>query len=216
MNVLVLYAHPEPASFNAALKEASLAAIRAAGHTAEVSDLYAENFNPVAGRHDFTTVADPGTFHYQTEQAHAAAHDGFSPELKREQGRVARADAFLLHFPLWWGGPPAILKGWFDRVMAFGFAYRDGTRFDTGLYRGKRGMLCVTTGGTTERFSEAGVYGPVEKVLWPTQRLMLEYMGLEVQPPFIAYAAPRVDEGQRLRYLEDWTSAVGTMLAKTT
>lgn len=213
MHVLVLYAHPEPKSFNSALKEASLEAITAAGHTAEVSDLYAEGFDPVAGRHDFSTVADPDFFHYQNEQALAAREGGFSDELKREQARVNRADAFILHFPLWWGGPPAILKGWFDRVMAFGFAYRDGTRFDTGLYKGKRGLMCVTTGGTTERFSEAGVYGPIEKVLWPTNRLMLEYMGLEVQPPFVAYAAPRVDEAQRLRYLNDWKSAVGKLVA---
>lgn len=213
MHVLVLYAHPEPKSFNGSLKQASLEAIVAAGHTAEVSDLYAESFNPVAGRHDFSTVADPDFFHYQNEQALAAEEGGFSEELKREQARVNRADAFILHFPLWWGGPPAILKGWFDRVMAFGFAYRDGTRFDTGLYKGKRGLMCVTTGGTTERFSEAGVYGPIEKVLWPTNRLMLEYMGLEVQPPFVAYAAPRVDEAQRLRYLNDWKSAVGKLVA---
>lgn len=212
MNVLVLYAHPEPKSFNAALLGATLKAIRETGHSAEVSDLYAETFNPVAGRHDFTTVADPDFFHYQNEQAHAAAHDGFSAELKREQGRVARADAFILHFPLWWGGPPAILKGWFDRVMAFGFAYRDGTRFDTGLYKGKKGLQCVTTGGTPQRFSEEGVYGPIEKVLWPTNRLMLEYMGLEVSPPFVAYGAPRVDEAERLRYLKDWEAAVRAML----
>jgi len=213
MHILVLYAHPEPKSFNSALKEASLEAIAAAGHTAEVSDLYAEGFDPVAGRHDFSTVADPDFFHYQNEQALAAREDGFSEELKREQARVSRADAFILHFPLWWGGPPAILKGWFDRVMAFGFAYRDGTRFDTGLYKGKRGLMCVTTGGTTERFSDEGVYGPIGKVLWPTNRLMLEYMGLEVQPPFVAYAAPRVDAAQRLRYLNDWKSAVGKLIA---
>lgn len=213
MHVLVLYAHPEPKSFNGALKAATLEAIAAAGHTAEVSDLYAEGFDPVAGRHDFSTVADPGFFHYQNEQALAAREGGFSAELQREQARVNRADAFILHFPLWWGGPPAILKGWFDRVMAFGFAYRDGTRFDTGLYKGKRGLMCVTTGGTTERFSDEGVYGPIEKVLWPTNRLMLEYMGLDVQEPFVAYAAPRVDAAGRLRYLEAWKSAVGKMLA---
>lgn len=208
MNILVLYAHPEPRSYNGALKAATLETIAAAGHTAEVSDLYAEGFNPVAGRHDFTSVADPDFFHYQNEQALAARDDGFSAELSREQARVSRADAFILHFPLWWGGPPAILKGWFDRVMAFGFAYRDGTRFDTGLYKGKRGLLCVTTGGTPERFSESGVYGPIEKVLWPTNRLMLEYMGLDVAPPFVAYGAPRVDAEMRADYLSEWKERV--------
>ncbi len=58
MNVLIIYAHPEPTSFSAAMKNAARDALTAAGHHVEVSDLYAEGFNPVAGRHDFTTVAD--------------------------------------------------------------------------------------------------------------------------------------------------------------
>lgn len=218
MHVLVLYAHPEPRSFNAALRDVTLWALAEAGHTAEVSDLYAERFDPVAGRHDFSTVHDPDIFHYQREQGHAAALDGFSAELKREQARVARADAFVLHFPLWWGGPPAILKGWFDRVMAFGFAYKPDARFGTtsfenGLFRGRKGIVCVTTGGTPQRFSEEGAYGPIEKVLWPSQRLMLEYLGLDVAPPFVAYAAPRVDDTARRSYLDEWRQTLTRFLA---
>lgn len=56
-NVLIVYAHPEPTSFNAALKDRATKDLSAAGHAVVVSDLYAENFNPVAGRNDFTTVA---------------------------------------------------------------------------------------------------------------------------------------------------------------
>ena len=59
MNALVVYAHPEPTSFTGALKDVSVRALRGAGHAVELSDLHAEGFNPVAGRHDFTTVADP-------------------------------------------------------------------------------------------------------------------------------------------------------------
>jgi NAD(P)H dehydrogenase (quinone) len=77
MNALIVYAHLEPASFNAALKDAAVEAIVAAGHRVEVSDLYGEQFNPVAGRHDFTTVADPARFHYQAEQMLAAQQGGF-------------------------------------------------------------------------------------------------------------------------------------------
>src|SRR5882757_1553770 len=156
MNALIVYAHLEPASFNAALKDAAVAAIVAAGHQVEVSDLYGEQFNPVAGRHDFTTVADPARFHYQGEQMLAAQQDGFSGEIKREHARVNRADVIILQFPLWWGAPPAILKGWFERVLAYGFAYADGRRFDKGLFRGRGGLMCVTTGGTPARFSAKG------------------------------------------------------------
>ena len=53
MNALVVYAHPEPTSFTGALKDVSVRALRGAGHAVELSDLHAEGFNPVAGRHDF-------------------------------------------------------------------------------------------------------------------------------------------------------------------
>jgi NAD(P)H dehydrogenase (quinone) len=214
MHVLIVQAHMEPQSFTAALTKVAVAAASAAGHTVEVSDLYEARFNPVAGRHDFSSVADPGSFHYQTEQGKAAAESAFAADLATEQARVRRADLIIFAFPLWWGGPPAILKGWIDRVLSYGFAYVDGARFETGLFKGKRGMLCVSTGGTQERFSETGVYGPIEKVLWPLQQLTLAYMGLEVAEPFIAYGAPRVSPEAREDYLRAWQARVVTAMAQ--
>ena len=214
MNVLIVYAHPEPASFNAALKDAAVETIEATGHSVEVSDLYAEGFNPVAGRHDFSTVADAKRFHYQGEQLLASQQRGFSDELRREHERLERADAIILQFPLWWGGPPAILKGWFDRVLAYGVAYADGRRFDKGLYRGRGGLMCVTTGGTPQRFSAEGEYGVIERVLWPVRRLTLEYLGLDVGEPFVCYGTPRVDDATRADYLRQWKARVNALLAR--
>jgi NAD(P)H dehydrogenase (quinone) len=214
MDVLIVYAHPEPTSFCAALKDEAVEVIRQAGHGIAVSDLYGEAFNPVAGRHDFMDTADAARFHYQSEQQHAADGGGFSPELAREQARVAAADAIVFLFPLWWGGPPAILKGWIDRVLAYGFAYVDGYRFDTGLFRGKRSLLCVTTGGTPARFSADGVYGEIDRVLWPVQRLTLDYMGLQAEEPFVCYGAPRVGDEGRAKYLDAWRRRVREMVAK--
>ena len=156
-SVLIVYAHPEPTSFGAALVRRARAALAGAGHRVVVSDLYLEGFDPKAGRHDFLSSADAGRFHYQTEQANAASNDTFCDEIAREQARVTMADVLVLVFPLWWGAPPAILKGWFERVLAYGFAYVDGARFDTGLFRGRRALLAVTTGGTTARFAPDGV-----------------------------------------------------------
>lgn len=206
MHALLVYAHPEPSSFTAALKEAGVAALREGGHSVEVSDLYAEGFNPVAGRHDFTTVANEARFHYQTEQAHAQARRGFAPDLVREQERFLKADLVVWMYPIWWGGMPAILKGWFDRVLAFDFAYADGRRYDTGLFPGKRGLLCLSTGGTRERFSAAGVYGDIHTVLWPAQRLIVEYLGMHALEPFVAYGAPRVNAQTRAAYLREWAA----------
>lgn len=204
MNILIVYAHPEPTSFTASLKDRAMQTLTDLGHQVIVSDLYNENFNPVAGRHDFTTVADTSRFHYQNEQLHASKFDGFAEDLKREQNRVLEADLMIFIFPLWWGGIPAILKGWFDRVLAYGVTYADGERFSSGRFLGRKGIACISTGGTKQRFSDSDVYGDIRKVLYPFHRCMLEYMGLSVHDPFVAYAAPRVDNETRKCYLQSW------------
>jgi NAD(P)H dehydrogenase (quinone) len=201
---LVIMAHPEPESFSAALKNGAVRVLKSLGYDVVVSDLYSEKFNPVAGRNDFLTVADSSYFNYQQEQAKASQEKGFSPEITREQERVKDADLFVFVYPLWWGGMPAIMKGWFDRVMANGFAYVDGRRFDSGLFKGKHAVIALTTGGTRERFSDDGVYGPIEGVLFAHKRTMLEYLGLTVLQNFVAYASPRVSMKEREEYLVDW------------
>ena len=215
MRVLIVHAHPEPASFCAALCHRGAEALRGAGHEVTVSDLYADGFDPVAGRHDFTGAADPERFHYQSEQAHAVRTGGFSPELRREQRRVAGADLLVLNFPLWWGGVPAMLKGWFERVLAYGFAYADGLRFDRGVFRGRRAMVAMTTGGTEPRFGVGAVYGELERqVLWQAQHLTLEYMGYALEPPFVAYGTPRVPPETRAAYLNQLAGRLVEAAAK--
>ncbi|PWV97110.1 NAD(P)H dehydrogenase (quinone) [Hoeflea marina] len=204
--VLFVLANPEPGSFCHALVDAGRVALETAGHDVQVSDLYTLGFNPVAGRHDFVGAADPGRFHYQSEQARAARLGAFSADIAAEQQKVAAADILVPVFPLWWGGPPAMLKGWFERVLAYGFAYVDGYRFESGLFRGRRAVFAVTTGGTPARFSVDGVYGPIEDVLMPVRRLGLEYMGYEVSEAFVAYAAPRVEPEVRSEYLADFAA----------
>lgn len=206
MNSLIVYANPEPESFSAALKNTAQKTLKDLGHSVVVSDLYAQQFNPVAGRHDFTTVADVGRFHYQQEQLKASQEDGFTAELKREQQHVTAADLFVFIYPLWWGGMPAILKGWFERVFAYGFAYADGKRFESGFFNGRSGVIALSTGGTVDRFSTNGVYGPIDNLLYPHRRTMLEYIGLTVAPTFVAYASPRVTPAERENYLGEWAA----------
>ena len=213
MRALIVHAHPEPTSFNTALRDAAVRAVAAAGHEVEVSDLYAQDFEARAGRNDFLSAADPARFHYQREQEHAARTRSFAADLEREQASVAAADLLILQFPLWWGGPPAILKGWFERVMAYGFAYVDARRFESGLFKGRRALISVTTGGTRDRFAPGGVYGDIDAVLYPVRRLMLEYMGYEVAPPFVSYAAPRIDDAERQALLAQWAATVAAALA---
>ncbi len=93
-------------------------------------------------------------------------------------------------------------------MLAYGFAYEDGRRYETGWFRGRAGVLAMTTGGTAQRFSPGGAYGSIEQVLWPTQHCMVDYLGLATAEPFVAYAAPRMDEATRHDYLEAWSQRV--------
>jgi NAD(P)H dehydrogenase (quinone) len=61
-----------------------------------------------------------------------------------------RADLLILQFPIWWFGMPAILKGWADWVLARGFAYVAGRKYDTGMFRGKTAMVAATTGTSAD------------------------------------------------------------------
>ncbi|WP_407493011.1 NAD(P)H-dependent oxidoreductase [Pseudooceanicola sp. MF1-13] len=213
-NVLIVLAHPDPASFNHALAHAAAHALRAAGHEVTITDLAAEGFRADVGPHDVTSRADDSRFHVQGEQMHAARTQSYADDIARQQALVAAADNIILQFPIWWGGPPALLKGWIDRVLSYGFAYVDGARFDTGLFRGRRAMISVTTGGTPERFSDEGVYGPIDPLLMPVRRLALEYMGFEVEDLCVAYAAPRVDDDARQAYLDTVAQAALRMASK--
>ncbi|MCA0963058.1 NAD(P)H-dependent oxidoreductase [Salipiger bermudensis] len=212
-SVLIVVAHPEPQSFNHAMAEAAAQALVAEGHSVRVSDLCGEGFRADIGRHDMSSVADADRFQVQAEQAEAARTGAFAEDIAREQARVAEADNLILQFPLWWGGPPAILKGWIDRVLAYGFAYVDGRRFDTGVFRGRRAMIGVTTGGTEERFSQDGVYGPIAPILMPVRRLALEYMGYEVAPDYVAHGVPRSDDAARRAHLAAFAKAAVEMAA---
>ena len=213
MNVLIVHAHPSPTSFNAVLRDAMVEEIQRQGHVAQVSDLYAAKFGAAGGPDDFLSLQAPDNFHYQSEQRAAALGGSFAAEIRREQERLVKADFLIFQFPLWWGGPPAILKGWIDRVCAYGITYADGTRFDQGLFKGRRSLISVTTGGTPRRFSDEGEYGPIEQVLWPTQHLFLEYLGYDLAPPHASYAVARGDDASRQAMISALQDRVRAMLS---
>jgi NAD(P)H dehydrogenase (quinone) len=104
MNVFIVHAHPEPASFNAALTGRAREVLSTKGHTVEISDLYAMPFNPVYGRHNTTTVRDSTFFKPQLEEQHASEVDGFAPDILAEIEKLERCDVLILQFPLWWFG----------------------------------------------------------------------------------------------------------------
>ena len=205
MNVLIVFAHPEPKSFNGALFETAIATLQAAGHSVATSDLYRLGFDPVSSRRNFTTVKDPDYLKLQIEELHASETGGFSPEVEAELAKLEAADLMIWQFPLWWFGLPGILKGWVDRVFAMGRTYGMGHIYGTGVFRGKRALLSLTTGGPEESYAADGFNGDIEAVLRPIHRGMLEFVGFDVLAPQIHYGPVRTDAAQREAWLTAWS-----------
>jgi NAD(P)H dehydrogenase (quinone) len=108
MHVLTVLCHPTPNSFSHSVATRFVAGAQSAGHTVELADLYAEHFDPILTERDL-------------QQFKGAV---MPDDVLVEQARVERCDALCLVFPMWWYGPPAMMKGWFDRVWSAGWAYQ--------------------------------------------------------------------------------------------
>ncbi|GBQ22251.1 NADH/NADPH dehydrogenase [Gluconacetobacter sacchari DSM 12717] len=204
MNVLIVFAHPERHSLNGALLDVAVAELTAQGHEVKVSDLYAMHWKSAIDRDDFPTLADDGPLKVWKASNDGFAADALTPDVKAEQEKLLWADTVILQFPLWWFAMPAILKGWVDRVYASGFAYgvgehsdqRWGDRYGEGVMAGKRAMLMVTAGGWPEHYSDRGINGPMDDLLFPINHGILFYPGFTVLPPFVAYRVDRMDEAK--------------------
>ena len=211
MHVLIVYAHPEPTSFNGAMKDLAVETLTAAGHRVQVSDLYAMRWNAVAGPADIDGPTDPARFSLTREQTVAMENGTIAADIAAEQAKLAAADLVILQFPVWWFGMPAILKGWADRVFARGFAYLPGRKHDSGLFKGKRAMVAATTGTSADTYAPDGIDGDILTVLWPIHNGLLRYTGFDVLPPFVAYMPGREDDAARARQLQAYKVRLQTL-----
>lgn len=201
MNVFLVLAHPEPMSFNGALFDVARQTFAACGDTVQTSDLYAIDFEARSGANNFAGLRDPSYLRLQQEELYAAETGGFAHDLDGEIRKIEAADLVVFQFPLWWFGLPAILKGWVDRVFAMGRLYGGGRRYETGMLRGKRALLSLTTGGPRETYISGGVNGDIMAILRPIHRGMLKFVGFDVLTPAIYYGPSRVDDAQRRQWL---------------
>lgn len=202
MKILIVFAHPEPRSLNGALRDVAIDELEACGHEVRVSDLYAERWKSEIDRTDFPALAADARFKPAAASRQGFAANALTPDVRAEQDKLLWADALILQFPLWWFTMPAILKGWVERVFAYGFAYgvgehsdrHWGDRYGEGTFAGKRAMLLVTAGGWAEHYAARGVNGPIDDLLFPINHGVLYYPGYDVLPPFVVYGADRLDE----------------------
>ncbi|MCS6986017.1 MAG: NAD(P)H-dependent oxidoreductase [Sphingomonadaceae bacterium] len=201
-HALIVLAHPDPQSFNAALAHAAARALTDLGARVSWSDLYAMGFGAVAGRGDILDAPAEGPFNLAREQGRAHAAGTLAPDIRAEQAKLAEADFVLFQFPLWWFGMPAILKGWVDRVLTLGFAYGLGRWWNEGPMRDKRAMLSITTGSPAGAYAPDGRNGDIERILWPIEAGVLALCGFTVLPAVVAYGAPWMTDEERRDHID--------------
>ncbi len=220
MNILIVYCHPEPSSFNAALKNVAVETFLASGNTVEVSDLYGEEFDPVERADHYQKRAITDRFEPLTEQRNACDTETLPEAVSLEIERLKRCDLVIFQFPMWWHQQPAILKGWFDRVFVAGGLYRSKMRYSYGYFKGKRAICSVTSGAPITTFTERGRAGGTIKALLHTINYSLHYMGFtvltpqlftEIQGSGFTYRSEE-DFGKHLNsYLEEWKDTLNNI-----
>ncbi|MEZ5831608.1 MAG: NAD(P)H-dependent oxidoreductase [Dongiaceae bacterium] len=205
LKILIVLAHPERHSFSGAMADVAVETLRGLGHQVAVSDLYRMDFDPVSDRRNFTTVKNPDYYKQQMEEDFATEEHGFAPEVEAEIAKMEAADLMIWQFPLWWFGLPGILKGWVDKVFAFNRVYGRGRIYEKGLYRGKRALLSLTTGGSgVAAYQPGGFNGDINGILRPIQRGMLQFVGYDVLKPQIVYGPAQASDEERAAHLEAW------------
>lgn len=199
----VVYAHFEPRSFVAAMRDTVVEGLAVQGWTTTCSDLYADRFNPVAQAGDFAERRDPNYLVYSLEQRHALAHQALAPDIAAEVERVRSADLLVLVFPVFWFSVPAILKGWIDRIFLSGLFYGGRRVYDRGGMAGKRALVVTSLGGRSHMFGPGALHGDISTMLRSVLQGSLAYVGYEVFVPFVAYHVPYISDGERSALLQD-------------
>lgn len=193
-----IYAHPQESSFNARLFRDGVEAL-SRDHDVEISDLYAQGFDPVLAAPDLgEPLGREGNVVDLMDEAYAAGQ--LPQDVTEEQRKLAAADLVVLQFPLWWYGPPAILKGWLDRVLTSGFAYGPSDpetglplRYGEGTLAGRRALVIVTAGEDDRSIGERGVSGDLDSLLFPLTHGTLWYTGIEPLDLHVVHDADGLD-----------------------
>jgi putative NADPH-quinone reductase len=191
MHILLIVAHPKQGSFNHALCERAQAALRASKHSVSLRDLYLEGFDPVMPAEELTgTPKDPKLSPYLAE--------------------VQSADGFVIVHPNWWGQPPAILKGWVDRVLRHGIAYdfppdNDGSGVPRGLLKAWAAVILNTSNTPPDR--EEAVFGDPLERLWRT--CIFQFCGVDAVHRRVFGPVAGSSEVQR----EEWLSEADALVS---
>lgn len=186
MKCVIVYAHPNPKSFNHAIVQAVAGGLKSKGHEVRIRDLYKAGFDPLVRPAD---LAMP-----------LAAKASPPKKVKEEQKHIAWADALFFVYPIWWDGMPAMLKGYFDRVLTTGFSHEFGPRGPRGLLKGKKVAVFNTTAASEPEYEKAGVFKSMDHLL---EKGIFEFCGMEVSLHKYFCSVLNSSEGQRKAMLAE-------------
>lgn len=149
MHVFVVYAHPSEDSFCRFMRDCFLEGLKAAGHTTTLSDLYAM---------DFTTDMTPQEY---DREAGYRLDLPVPNDVALEQAKINKSDALVFIYPVFWTDAPAKLKGWFDRVWTYGFAYGEHRTMKTL----QKALVIANAGNPLETLEQNGFAESMRKVM---------------------------------------------------
>ncbi len=183
VEALVVLCHPERDSFNAAVAQRACAALRAAGHAVRFHDLYADRFDPVLSASELRRGYS------------------FDAQVQAHGNELESCGGMVFVHPEWWGAPPAVLKGWIDRVFRPGLAYEfEGDEFGAkrkrGLLAAKRALVFATT---EAREGEAEGRSPLE-IFW--RESVFGYCDLAASRVHVLYGLRERSAAERNTWLD--------------
>lgn len=196
MKTSVILGHPYEGSFNHAIAETVVETLQRSGHTVRYHDLYAEGFDPI------------------TTHAEIPKGAPLEPVIQRHCDEIAEADGIVVVHPNWWGQPPAILKGWVDRVLRPGVAYEfeeedSGEGVPIGLLKAKAALV-FNTSNTPEKREVEVFDDPLER-LWGA--CIFDLCGVETFYRKMYRVIVTSTPEQRQAWLEDVREIVGQYFA---
>lgn len=192
MKSVIIYAHPNSKSFNAAIKETLVTELQAKGHEVRVRDLYDMKFDPILTADDFTQF-------FQNQ---------IPADIKAEQNEIEWADLLFFIYPTWWIGMPAILKGYIDRVFTNGFAFRYTENGAEGLLKGKKAVVVQTTGTPEEILRGLNLVASMENSV---DVGIIGFCGIETFTHKIFYAVPAVTDDVRKEMLTECKEIISNL-----
>ncbi len=184
MKYLIIYTHPNPASFNHAILETISGELKKKKKEFKVRDLYKIGFNPALSTKDLLAI-----------------QNGAVPtDIKKEQDYISKADTLIFIFPIWWSAMPAMLKGYIDRVFSLKFAYDITEDKVIGLLKGKKVFMVSTTGASRKDYEQMGAFKMMNMSI---DMAIFRFSGMKVIRHKYFSSVPYVSQQDRKKMLNE-------------